>query len=70
MPNLNSLKIKIFGDGADLGNIRALYSQPCFTDQTRAVRSASISVVSGVHSNACEVPFMPTFIFMIWKCEI
>ena len=45
MPNLNSLKIKIYGDGADLGNIRALYSQPYikgFTTNPTLMRQAGI----------------------------
>lgn len=45
MPNVNSLKIKIFGDGADLGNIRSLYSQPYikgFTTNPTLMRQAGI----------------------------
>lgn len=45
MPNVNSLKIKIFGDGADLGNIRSLYAQPYikgFTTNPTLMRQAGI----------------------------
>lgn len=45
MPNGNSLKIKIFGDGADLGNIRSLYAQPYikgFTTNPTLMRQAGI----------------------------
>ena len=45
MPNVNSLKIKIFGDGADLGTIRSLYSQPFikgFTTNPTLMRQAGI----------------------------
>ena len=45
MPEVNSLKIKIFGDGADLGNIRSLYSQPYikgFTTNPTLMRQAGI----------------------------
>lgn len=45
MPNVNSLKIKIFGDGADLANIRSLYSLPYikgFTTNPTLMRQAGI----------------------------
>ena len=45
MLDVNSLKIKIFGDGADLISIRSLYSQPYikgFTTNPTLMRQAGV----------------------------
>ena len=58
MPNLNSLNIKIFGDGADLGNIRALYSQPYikgFTTNPTLMRQAGIDDYKAFASQVLQI---------------
>jgi len=45
MPNVNDLKIKIFGDGADIKSIKTLYAQPHikgFTTNPTLMRQAGI----------------------------
>lgn len=58
MPNVNSLKIKIFGDGADLANIRSLYSLPYikgFTTNPTLMRQAGIDDYKAFASQVLQV---------------